>query len=66
MESPRILVTGLPDGTTKDDIVIYFQSKRDSEGGDVKEVSEIKRGQAIITFSNPEGAYTSICMICIQ
>lgn len=58
MESSRILVTGLPDGTTIHDLTIYFQSARNSGGGDVKDVSEIERGQAIITFDNAEGAYT--------
>ena len=56
MDSPQILVTGLPDGTTKYDLIIYFQPKRDSGGSDVKEVSEIERGQAIIIFNDAEGA----------
>jgi len=41
MESSRILVTGLPEGTTKTDLSIYFQSTRDSGvtgGADVKDI----------------------------
>lgn len=62
MESSRILVTGLRDGTTKSDLTIYFQSERCSGGGDVKEVGDIDRGQVKITFENAEGAcvYTSV------
>ena len=38
MESSRSLVTGLPDGATKTDLTIYFQSTRDSGDGDVKDI----------------------------
>ena len=55
MESSRILVTGFPDGTTKTELTIYFQSERESGGGDVQSI-EIDRGQAVITFENEEGA----------
>ena len=55
MESSRILVAGFPDGTTRDQLIIYFQSERDSGGGDVRNI-EIDGGQAVITFENVEGA----------
>jgi len=54
MESSRILVTGFPDDTTKTELVIYFQSERDSGGGDVESI-EIDRGRAVITFGDPKG-----------
>ena len=54
MESSRILVTGLPEGTTETDLIIYFQSPRDSGGGDVKKI-EIEGGQAFITFEDVQG-----------
>ena len=54
MESSRILVTGFPDDTTKTELVIYFQSERDSGGGDVDSI-EIDRGRAAITFEDPKG-----------
>lgn len=57
MESSRILVTGLPGGTTKTQLTIYFQSQRDSGGGDVKNIDiDVDRGQAVITFEEMEGA----------
>ena len=56
MESSRILVTGLPKGTTKSDLIIYFQSTRDSGGGDVKEI-DIDGKQAFIIFEDVQGAY---------
>ena len=56
MESSCILVTGLPESTTKTDLVIYFQSTRDSGGGDVKKI-EIEGGHAFITFEEVQGTY---------
>lgn len=54
MESARILVTGLPKDTTETDLTIYFQSVRDSGGGDVKKI-EIEGGQAFLTFEDVQG-----------
>lgn len=61
MVSSTILVTGLPDGTTKHDLMIYFQSERNSGGSDVRKVSDIDRGQATITFDSAEGVYIMEC-----
>lgn len=54
MDNSRILVTGFPVGTTKQQLTIYFQSERDSGGGDVDSI-EIDRGKAYITFEEVEG-----------
>ena len=54
MESSRILVTGLPEGTTKTDLTIYFQSTRDSGGGDIKDI-HIDDKQAFIAFEDVQG-----------
>ena len=54
MESSRILVTGFPDDTSKTELMIYFQSERDSGGGDVESI-EIDRGRAVITFEDAKG-----------
>ena len=54
MESSRILVTGLPDGISKTDLTIYFQSTRVSGGGDVRDI-QIDRRQAIVTFEDVHG-----------
>lgn len=59
MESSRILVTGLPHGTTKTQLTIYFQSQRDSGGGDVKNIDiDVARKQAVIAFEDVEGNYS--------
>lgn len=58
MESSRILVTGLPKGTTETDLTIYFQSVRDSGGGDVKKI-EIEGRQAFLTFEEVQGMYNN-------
>ena len=54
MESSSILVTGLPEGTTETELTVYFQSARDSGGGDVKDI-QIDGNQAFITFEDVEG-----------
>lgn len=54
MNSSRILVTGFPAGTTTTQLMIYFQSERESGGGDVESI-EIDRGVAQLTFEDVEG-----------
>ena len=54
MESVAILVTGLPSSTTETGLTIYFQSARDSGGGDVKDI-QIDGNQAVITFKDVDG-----------
>ena len=54
MERPRILVSGFPDGTTESQLTVYFQSKRNSGGGDVESI-EISGRQAFVTFEDVEG-----------
>ncbi|KAJ7374845.1 Poly ADP-ribose polymerase 10 [Desmophyllum pertusum] len=51
MDSTRIMVSGLPDGTTETQLVIYFQSERDSGGGDVQSI-EIDGELAFVTFED--------------
>ena len=59
MEGSRILVTELPKGINKSDLIIYFQSARDSGGGDVRKI-EIEGKQAIVTFEDLKGMYQFI------
>lgn len=54
MEYSRVLVSGFPDGTTESELTVYFQSKRNSGGGDVESI-EIDGKQAIVTFEDVEG-----------
>lgn len=55
MESNRILVTGFPVATTESDLSIFFQSERDSGGGDVETVELVYPGRAIIVFAETKG-----------
>lgn len=50
-----ILVSGFSEGTTHDDILLYFESKRNS-GGPVERVKFIpKSGGAVVVFQDPRG-----------
>ena len=62
MGSSQILVTGFPVDTTKTELVIYFQSERDSGGGDVDSI-EIDRGRAVISFEDKKGMKYYIVII---
>ena len=55
MESNRILVTGFPVDTTELDLLIFFQSERDSGGGDVETVELVRPGRAVIAFAETQG-----------
>ena len=55
MESNRILVTGFPFDTSESDLSIFFQSERDSGGGDVESVQLVCPGRAVIAFAENEG-----------
>lgn len=55
MASNRILVTGFPVNTSESDLSIFFQSKRDSGGGDVESVQLVCPGRAVIVFAETEG-----------
>lgn len=54
MEHSRILVSGFPDGTSESELTVYFQSKRDSGGGDVESI-EINGREALVIFEDVEG-----------
>ena len=55
MASNRILVTGFPVNTSESDLSIFFQSERDSGGGDVESVQLDCPGRAVIVFAETEG-----------
>ena len=66
MDQKQILVTGFPNGTGKAQLMIYFQSERDSGGGDVEKI-EIHRGRAYITFDEARGvkySFTGLEFFC--
>lgn len=63
MEGNRILVTGFPVETTKLDLLGFFQSERDSGGGDVETVDIICPGRAVIIFAETEGNSRMISVV---
>ncbi|XP_046848016.1 protein mono-ADP-ribosyltransferase PARP14-like [Xenia sp. Carnegie-2017] len=55
MSQSSLYVSNFPDGTTLDDLVIYFQSKRYSGGGDVDfDASKVDGNNAVIVFERNE------------
>ena len=62
MESAQIVVSGFPEGTTESQLMIYFQSERESSGGDVESI-EIDKGRAFITFEDLEGTWSNLFYI---
>ena len=66
MDSAQIVVSGFPEGTTKDQLMIYFQSERESGGGDVDSI-EIDRGRAFVTFEDLEGTWWNLfCKVALS
>ena len=61
MASRKLLIRGYPEGTTSEQLMIYFQSRRRSGGGDVEDI-ELQEGQAVITFEQEQGMLYVRCM----
>ena len=56
MANRRLVISGYPEGTTSDQLMMYFQSK-ESGGGDVEGI-QVQEGQAVVTFEREEGTFT--------
>ena len=54
MASRKLLISGYPEGTTSDQLMMHFQSRKKSGGGDVENI-QLQEGQAVITFEQEEG-----------
>lgn len=51
-----VLVTNIcNDACREDRLKVYFKNKKRSGGGKVNDVKVIAKGQAIVTFQEPEG-----------
>ena len=61
MASRKLSISGYPEGTTSEQLMIYFQSRRRSGGGDVEDI-ELQEGQAVITFEQEQGMLYVRCM----
>jgi hypothetical protein len=59
MERNRVLISGLPGERViaRSDLMMYFQSKKKSGGGEVSSIDILEQGQAIVTFQNEVGRY---------
>lgn len=52
-----ILVTGIPEGTTKDSVDLQFENPKNG-GGEIYHAEHFKKeGKAIISFYDPNGEY---------
>ena len=56
MESRTVYVTGFSKGTRKEQLAIYFQSKKKSGGGDIETDIRIEDGEAVVVFDKEQGA----------
>ena len=53
-ESATVMVSELPEGSTKSNVHVHFQ-KTNNGGGEVKEVEMLGEGKAMVTFEDPRG-----------
>ena len=50
----RILVSGLPVGTTENSVYIHFQKKKNG-GGEIERITLLNEGKALVLFEDPKG-----------
>lgn len=56
IEAAMIKVTNIPDGTSKDALLFFFENRRKSGGGSVDDLEyDPDTKSAVITFEEPEG-----------
>lgn len=56
LEAAMIKVTNIPDGTSKDALLFFFENRRKSGGGSVEDLEyDPDTKSAVITFEEPEG-----------
>ena len=56
MANRRLVISGYPEDTTLEQLMMYFQSK-ESGGGGVEDI-QLQEGQAVVTFEREEGKFT--------
>lgn len=56
----KVLVKSLPPSTSKQDLTIYFQSRKNG-GGDIEELRFLDPGTAVLTFKEEKGWFIVIC-----
>lgn len=66
IEAAMIKVTNIPDGTSKDSLLFFFENRRKSGGGSVEDLEyDPDTKSAVITFEDPEGEISLCHMILI-
>jgi hypothetical protein len=55
-ETRRVLVSGLPEGTTENNVHIHFQKKKNG-GGEIEKVELLGEGKAIVVFEESRGTF---------
>lgn len=66
IEAAMLKVTNIPDGTSKDALLFFFENRRKSGGGSVEDLEyDPDTKSAVITFEDPEGEISLCHMILI-
>ena len=56
MSGRKLLVKGLKESITKEELGIHFQSRKKSGGGDIRSVElNSAKGEAVVVFEDEEG-----------
>ena len=64
--SDTIKVAGLPESVSQDMVVMYFENKKRSGGGEIKSFNlMLNKGKAVITFKDPAGWFRKIVFMQI-
>ena len=61
-QSNIVLVSGLPEGVTENNVHIHFQKKKNG-GGEVLKVEMLGEGKAKVVFEKPEGSLHKRCSL---
>ena len=60
-----VLVTNITNEACKEDkLKLYFKNKKKSGGGKLQDVKVTAKGQAIVTFQEPEGVSVYVSKLC--
>ena len=57
MDEGRIYVRATGKTISKKELEIYFQSRKQSGGGDISSIEQINDAESIITFEDQEGKF---------
>ena len=55
-DKKKVLVSGLPEGATKNQVHLHFQKIKNG-GGEIERVTLLAGGKAAVVFANPRGLF---------